>query len=142
MCLREPRNRFHPSRNERGALAGLDRVERHPRGLKRRRAVPVHRGAGEEVVAQLDGHRAADVEAGLTAGLPAAHHQVIDLARVERRNLVQRRTHHLCGEVVGSDIDQRTLAGAADRRTCGRNDDGFSHDVSSYRVNPKKLSET
>ena len=51
-ALREPRNGFHPSGNERAALAGLDRVESHPRGLQRRRAVSVHRGAGQEVVAQ------------------------------------------------------------------------------------------
>jgi hypothetical protein len=110
-------------------------VERHPRGLQRRRAVPVDRRAWQEVVAQLDGHRAADVEAGLTTGLPAAHDQVVDLAGVQRRHLVQRRTHHLGGEVVGPHIDQRTLDCAADRRTRGRNDDGFRHDGSSYRVN-------
>src|SRR6478736_3421103 len=130
-ALREPRNGFHPSGNERAALAGLDRVESHPRGLQRRRAVSVHRRAGQEVVAKLDGHRAADVEAGLTAGLPAAHDQVVDLAGVERRHLVQRRAHHLDGEVVGPHIDQRTLTGAPDRRTSGRNDDGFGHDGSS-----------
>jgi hypothetical protein len=137
-ALRVPRNRFHSSGNERTTLAGLDRVESHPRGLQRRRAVPVHRGAGQEVVAKLDGHRAADVEAGLTAGLPAAHDQVVDLARVERRHPVQRRAHHLDSAVVGPHIDERTLTGAADRRPRGRNDDGFSHDGSSYRVKYEK----
>ena len=65
----EPRHRLHARGDEHVALAGLDRVERHPGGLQRRRAVPVDGGAGQEVVAEFDGHRAGDVVAGLAGGL-------------------------------------------------------------------------
>jgi len=76
--------------------------------------------------------RRADVEAGLAGGLCAAHDQVVDLARVQRGHLVQRGAHHLGGEVVGSDVDQRPLHGPADRRAGGGNDDGFGHDDSWF----------
>jgi hypothetical protein len=105
-------------------------VERHPGGLQRRRAVPVHRRARQEVVTQFDSDRAADVESGLATGLAATHHQVVDVARIQRRHLVQRCAHHLGGEVVRPHLDERTFGGAADGRTRGRNNDGFRHDGS------------
>jgi hypothetical protein len=86
------------------------------------------------VVAQLDGDRAAHVEPGLTARQAAAQHQVVDVGGVELRHLVQRRSDHLHGQVVGPHADQRTLVGAADRRTRGGDDDGFGHDVTHPRI--------
>ena len=56
---------------------------------------------GRCVVAQHDGDDAADVEALLTAGQAAAHHQVVDRGRVELRHLVQRGPHDLRGRSSG-----------------------------------------
>ena len=105
-----------PGGDERIALAGLDRVEGHPRGLQRRRAVPVDGGARQEVVAEFDGDDARDVETGLTAGLTAAQDEVVDLVRVQRGHLVQRGAHYLSGEIVGPHANQRPFDGAPDRR--------------------------
>ena len=130
VALGEPGHGLHARGDERVALARLDRVERHPRGLQRRRAVPVDGGARQEVVAEFDGDDARHVEAGLTAGQAAAQDQVVDLVRVERGHLVERGAHHLGGQVVGPHADQRPLHGAADRRAGGGDDDGFGHDGS------------
>ena len=96
----EARHRLDAGGDEHVALAGLDRVERHPGGLQRRRAVPVDGGAGQEVVAELDGDDAGDVVAGLTGGLAAAPWNR-RCRRVERRDLVQRGAHHLAARSSG-----------------------------------------
>ncbi len=126
----EARHRLDTGGDEHVTLAGLDGVEGHPGGLQRRRAVPVDGGAGQEVVAELDGHGAGDVVARLTGGLGAAHHQVVDVVGIQRGHLVQNGLHHLRGEVVGAHGGQRPLDGAADGRAGGGNDDGFRHDGS------------
>ena len=61
------------------------------------------------MVAEFDGDRAADVEPGLAGGLPAAHDQVVDLARVEGRDLVQGGADHLRRQIVGPHVGQRPL---------------------------------
>ena len=127
-AVHEAGHRLDARGDERVALARLDRVERHPGGLQRRRAVAVDRGAWQEVVAQLDGDGAADVVARLARGLAAAHDEVVDVARVKGGHLVQRRPHHLRGKVIGPHVDQGPLVGATDRRARGRDDDGFGHD--------------
>ena len=50
---------------------------------KRRRAVPVHRCSGQEVVPEFDRDDPGDVETGLAARLAAAHHQIVDVVRVQ-----------------------------------------------------------
>src|SRR5262249_17219172 len=110
----EPRNRLDAGRDEYVTLPGLDRVKRHPRRLQRRRAVPVDRRAGQEVVAELDRDGTGDVEAGLTARLPAAHHQVVDVVRVELWHLVERCPDDLRGQIVRTDADQRALGRTSD----------------------------
>ena len=49
-------------------------------------------------------------------GLGAAEHQVVELGRVEAGDLVQRGPHHRGGEVVGADLLEGALEGAADGR--------------------------
>ena len=112
-------------RDEHVALAGLDRVERHPGGLQRRRAVPGQRRAGQVVVAEQGGDHAGHVEALLAAGQAAAQVEVVDVARVELRHLVQGGPDDRGGEVVGAQLAQGALGGAADRGAGGGDDDGF-----------------
>src|ERR1700735_5093897 len=83
-----------------------DRVESHPGGLQRGRAVPGHRGAGQRVVAEHDGDDAGHVEALLAAGQPAAQHQVADVSRVKLRHLGQCCGDHLDSQVIGPDADE------------------------------------
>jgi hypothetical protein len=116
-ALDEPGHRLDAGRDEGVALAGLDRVESHPDGLQRRRTVAVDGGAGQEVVAELDGDHAGHVEALLAAGQAAAQDQVVDLVGVERLDFVECGAHHLRGQVVRPDADQRPFHGAPDGRT-------------------------
>src|SRR6201999_1501413 len=96
-ALGESRHRLDARRDERVALTGFYRVERHPRGLQRRRTVAVDGGAGQEVVAELDGDGTGQVVTGLAGRLATAQDQVVDLVGVELRHLVQRGAHHLSG---------------------------------------------
>jgi hypothetical protein len=130
----EARHRLDAGGDEHVALAGLDGVECHPRGLQRRRAVAVDRGAGQEVVAEFDGHRASDVVARLTSGLCATHHQVVDVLGGQRRHLVQYGAHDLGGQVVRPHGGQRPLYRPSDWRPSGGDDDGFRHGNSSSNV--------
>src|SRR5690606_35726575 len=57
----------------------------------------------------------------------AAEHQVVDLVRIELRDLGQGGTDHLDGQVVGTDVLERPLEGATDRRTRGGDDDCLGH---------------
>jgi hypothetical protein len=84
--------------------------------LQRRRAVPVDGGAWQEVEAELDGDDPRQVESGFAAGLAAAQHQVVDLVRIQRGDLVEGGAHDLDGQVIGAHVDQRPLHRAADRR--------------------------
>src|SRR5205807_1880223 len=61
----------------------------------------------------------------------AAAQHVLDVALVELRNLVEDLVHHVCGEVVGADIDEGSLHGSADRRTAERRDHCFRHVIES-----------
>ena len=88
--------------DERVALAGLDRVRGHADGLQRRRAVPVDRDAGDVLEAGEHAHDPAHVEALLAAREAAPEDEVLDLAPVELRHLVEHGLHDGAGEVVGS----------------------------------------
>ena len=93
-------------------------------GLRRRR----HRQAG------ADGALAGDVAAGRAFGIGAAHHHVLDVARIDAGALDGVGDHmpaHVgaVGEVEGA------AHGSADRRAGGGDDDGVDHGVGSfYRV--------
>jgi hypothetical protein len=80
------------------------------------------------VMAEQQRHDATHVEAALAARQAAAEHQVVDVGRVERRDLVEGGLHDGRGEVVGTQILQRTLERAADRGPGGRNDHCLGHD--------------
>ena len=82
------------------------------------------------VSASFDGDDARQIEAGLTAGQAATQDEVVDLVRIERGHLVERGPYHLDGQVVGPHGYQRSLHGAADRRTGSGDYDGFRHDGS------------
>ena len=86
-------------------LTGVDGVGRHPGGLQRRRAVAGDGGAGH-VHAGEDGDVAADVEALLATGQAAAADEVLDLAAVELRYLVEDLVDDLSRQVVGTHLDQ------------------------------------
>jgi hypothetical protein len=126
----EARDSLDASRDVGVALAGLDGVEGHPGRLEGGGAVPVDRGPGQVVVAELHGDGAADVEARLTRGLAAAHHQVVDVVDVQAGDLVQGGLHGEGRQVVRSGADERALEGPTDRGTGGRDDDGLGHSCS------------
>ena len=90
-ALGEPAHALDPGRDVHVPLAGLDRVEGHPGGLQRRRAVPVDGRAGQVIVAEQHRHHARHVEALLAAGQPAAEDQVAHVGGIELRHLRQRR---------------------------------------------------
>jgi hypothetical protein len=102
-------------------------VQGHPGGLHRRRAVAGDRGARHRVEPEQHRHHPGQVVALFAAGQAAAQHQVVDLGRVERGHLIEGRADHLDGQVVGTHVDERTLAGTADRRPGRRDDHCLGH---------------
>ena len=68
-----------------------------------------------------------EVHALLLLREAAADHHVVDLARRQRRHLLERGLDGERGEVVGAGVDERALGGAADRRARGGDDHGFWH---------------
>jgi hypothetical protein len=73
----------------------------------------------------------AEVVALLTRGLRAAEHEVVDVGPVELRHLAQCLVDHEGGQVVPPQVAQGSLAGPADRRAGGGDDDCFGHGDSS-----------
>ena len=126
-ALGEPRHGLDAGRDERVALAGLDRVERHPGGLHRRRAVAGDRRAGHLVEAHQHVDDPRHVVAGLAARQPAAEVVVVDRLRVQLGDLGQRGLDDRRGQVVGTELGERALVGAADGGAGGGDDDGFRH---------------
>ena len=116
----EPGHGLDAGRDEHVALAGPDRMQRHPSGLQRRGAIAGDRRSGQVVVAEGDGDDAGQVEALLAAGQAAAEEQVVDLVRVEGGHLVERGPDDLGGEVVRTQVDERAFGGSADRGAGGR----------------------
>ena len=112
--------------DERVALAGLDRVEGHPRGLHAGGAEPVDGGGRHGVQPELDGDPAGQVAAVLVARLGAAEVEVVQRGRVEARELAPAppRSRRRPGRRAGR--RQRALDRAADRRPRGGDDDGVS----------------
>ena len=128
--LGEARDGLDAGGDEGVALAGLDRVERHPRGLHRGGAVAGDRGAGDLVVPEQRGHDAAHVVAGLAAGEAAAEDQVVDRRRVQLRDLVQRGLDDQRAQVVGTEVLERSLVRAADGGAGRGNDHCLGHGCS------------
>ena len=60
-------------------------------------------------------------------GQAAAQVDVVDRVPVEGRDLVEGGPHDRGGEVVGAQVLQRPLAGAADGGAGGGDDDGLGH---------------
>src|SRR5690606_42156617 len=60
-------------------------------------------------------------------GQAASEDQVVDGLRVERGHLVERRLDDQCAEVVGTEVLERTLVGAADGGTRGADDHCLGH---------------
>ena len=99
-----PRDALHPGGDEGVALAGLDRVEGHPGGLHAGGAEAVDRGGRDAVQSELDGDPAGHIAAVLVARLGAADVEVVQRARVERRDLGQRGADHPGGKIVGTNL--------------------------------------
>src|SRR4051794_38584678 len=114
VALREAGHHLHARRDEDVALAGLDGVQGHPAGLQRGGAVPGDRAAGKVVHAHLHGDDTAEVVALLAAGQTAPEHQVVDVARVQLRDLGERGLDDRGGEVVRAQVLEGALEGAAD----------------------------
>ena len=138
-AVREPAHAFDARRDQHVRLAGLDRVEGHPGGLQRRRAVARHRGPGQVVVAEQHGDHPGHVEALLAAGQAAAEQQVVDVVRVELRHLGQRGRDHLSGQVVRPDTGEGTLERAANRGSRRRDDNCVGHGTGLLRAGSELL---
>ena len=123
----EPRHGLDAGRDEHVALAGLDRVEGHPRRLHRRGAVAGDRRGRHVVHVVEDVDDPGHVEAALAAGQAAAEVDVVDRVPVESGHLVEGGAHDGGGEVVGTQVLQGALAGAADGGTGSGDDDGLRH---------------
>ena len=67
------------------------------------------------------------VVAALAAGQAAAEVEVVDRVRVEARHLVQRGLDDQRRQVVGAEVLERPLVGAADGGAGGGNDDCLGH---------------
>ena len=132
----EARDALDADGEEDVALAGLDGVRGHARGLQRARAVAGDGGAGHVDVGE-DAHHPAEVEALLAAGQAAAADEVLDLVGVELGHLLEHLGDDVGAEVVRADVDQRSLHGAPDRRATGGDDDGFRHGAAGL---PAKLT--
>ena len=79
------------------------------------------------VQAGQEGGHPGHVVAGFAGRLAAAHHEVLDLGRVELGDLGQDLGDDVGGEVVGAAGHEGTLVGPTDRGTSGGDDDGFGH---------------
>ena len=122
------RRRLDAGRHERVALAGADRVEGHADRLQARRAEAVHGRAGNRLGQPGEQRRAArEVHPLPLLRKAAADHHVDDLAAVELGHLLQRGVDRERDEVVGTRVDERALARAADRRARRGDDDGLRH---------------
>ena len=123
---------LEPARHRHRHALLLDAVGRERDRLQARRAEAVdglarggHRQAG------ADGALAGDVAAGGALGVGAAHHHVLDVARIDAGALDGVGDHvaaHVgaVGEVEGA------AHGSADRRAGGGYDDGVDHGVASF----------
>jgi hypothetical protein len=108
-------------------------VEGHPGGLQRAGAVAGDGRTRQAVQAEQGGDHPGHVEALLASGQAAAQVEVFDQGAVELRNLVQRGVDDGGGEVVGTQILQRALDGAADRGAGSGDDDSFRHEPTLTR---------
>ena len=121
-------DRLDAAGDERVALAGADRVERHADRLEARRAEAVDGRAGHRRGQPgQERHAAAEVHALLRLGEAAADDHVDDLLARQLRHLVERGPDRERGEIVRTDVDERALGRAADRRARSGDDDGFAH---------------
>ena len=110
------------------ALARLDRVEGHPRGLQRGGAEAVDGRRGHVVVdAREQPGDAPDVVALLALAEAAAHHDVDDRARVELGVALDQLAQRDRGEVVRADALQRSLPRSSDGGANGVDDHCFRH---------------
>lgn len=105
---------LHARRDEDVALAGLDGVQSHAGRLERGGTVTGDRAARQVVHAQLYGDDTAQVVALLAAGQATAEHQVVDVLRVQLRDLREGGRDDRGGQVVGAQVLQRALESAAD----------------------------
>jgi hypothetical protein len=124
----EARDGLHPGGDVLVALAGRDRVERHPQGLQRGGAEAVD-GHGRHVVVDAGQQLrvAADVVALLAHREPAAHQDVVRLREVDLGVAVHERRERHGGEIVGAHVLERSLGRAPDRGADRVHDDGVGH---------------
>src|SRR4029077_2080266 len=97
-----------------------------PGGHERRGAVAVD-GDARDVKAAEDRDDPPEVVTLLAAGQAAAADEVFDLGALELRQLLEHLRDDVGREVVGPDVDQGSLARAADRRAAQSGDHCISH---------------
>jgi hypothetical protein len=122
------RHRLHPGRDVLVALAGADRVRRHPDRHQRRGAEAVD-GAAGDVVVQAGEQRgvAPDVVALLPHAGGRAHEHVVGLGEVDVGVALDERPDRQRRQLIGAHSLQRALARASDGRADGVDDHCFGH---------------
>ena len=133
---------FDPGDQEGVAVAGLDGLGRHGRGLKRGGAEAVHRHCRHRVHTGEHHRPAADVVA-----LRALRHRAPQVGvgksdGVDRPQLRKRSADGRHGKILGTHARQRALAGPPDGGSAIRDNDrvirreGSGHDESSFQGGP------
>jgi hypothetical protein len=105
-AVHEPAHAFDAGADEHVAFTGFDRVKGHSGRLERRRAVTSDGRRRQPIKSEADGDNSRDIEALLATRQSAPQHQVVDLARIELRHLVESGAHDGRGEVVRPQLRQ------------------------------------
>ena len=116
------RDAVHARGDEGMTLTGLDRVEGHPGGLHAGCTKAIDRCCWYIIKSELHGDPTRHIATLFITRLHAADVDVIECARVQRLDLVQRGADHAGCKIIWTNVLERALSGASDWRTGGRND--------------------
>ena len=115
-------------------------MEGHPGGLHAGGAETVDRGGWDAVQPELHGDTTRYISTLFITWLRAADVDVVKRARVEAIELGQCGGDHSGRKIIWSHCGQRSLGGAPDRRTRGRDDNSlrtFGRGVRHHDHNPR-----
>ena len=127
-------NRFCSSGLQTIATAAQRIIAGEGDGVEAGRAEAVDRAAGDgNGQVGPESGLAGDVAAGRAFGIGAAHDHVLDFGRIELGAL-DGGLHHVSAHRRAVSHVEGTAPGLAERRSCGRYDDGFGHGVTPVRM--------
>ncbi len=118
-----PRDALHSGGDEGMALARLDCMEGDPGGLHAGCAEAIDRGGWDTIQSELDSDATRDIAALFVTRLGAADIDIVQRSRVQCRDLGKCGADHSGCKIIRTNVFERSLASAPDRRTRGRHDD-------------------